>query len=83
MLSWVSITPLGVAVEPEVYCRTARVPPDGAGSFQVSGSEAEASSVRSQCRGCPPGACPRRRPAKASIMGVVRTAAARALATIA
>ena len=47
-LAWVTITPRGAAVEPEVYCRKARVRPAAPGSRQARAADASRASVATQ-----------------------------------
>src|SRR5262249_49842052 len=59
--AWVSITPLGSPVEPEVYCRTARASRPIRGGDQCSASLSGISDVSSQVRAFSRGVCPVRR----------------------
>ncbi len=69
-LAWLSITPLGLPVEPEVYCRKARPSRSTRGSRQASSMPGGSSSVASQCSRPSSGASAARWPRLATTLAV-------------
>ena len=80
-LPWLTMTPLGSPVEPEVYCRKARVLAVMWGGCQV-GVPAGGSSVLSQCRAASSGVCSKRWVMFSRILPVVRAKRALESATM-
>src|SRR5437868_817689 len=82
-LAWVSITPLGAAVEPEVYWSSARVEGVRAGRHHAPASSSVSASVGSQPSAEKAGSWDAKAWARPLISAVVSTTAGCALLTIA